>query len=85
MGYEKKINGKLTGRMGLIIPLKAWTSTLGNLLANVPPPKVGGSAGVGYAISKNADFDFALFGDPMRSYIEKKITLSVTASLRCRF
>ncbi len=85
MGYERKLGKKLTGRIGLIIPLKAWTSTLGNLIANLPPPKFGGSGGIGYALSKNADFDLAIFGDPGRSYIQKKLVISASASVRYRF
>lgn len=85
MGYEKKINEKFTGRIGLIFPLKAWTSTLGNLLANLPPPKFGGSCGFGYTVAKNTNLDIAIFGDPGRSYIQKKLVISATASLRYRF
>lgn len=85
LGYEKKLNAKFTGRVGLIIPLKMWTTTLGNLIANLPPPKAGGSAGFSYAINKHSDFDAALFMDPGRSLFEKKLVLSLTASLRYRF
>ncbi len=85
VGYEKKLNAKFTGRVGLLIPLKMWTSTLGNLIANLPPPKVGGSAGFGYTVNTHSDFDVASFIDPGRSIFQRKIVISLTASLRYRF
>lgn len=83
-GVEKKINTNIAVRGGIVIPLVAWTESIGNLRKNLPNPKFGGSFGFSYNL-KNYLIDFALFGNPGKSYIEHKPVLSYTLSLTGKF
>lgn len=78
-GVEKDWKKNLKARMGIVIPLKAYTSTLGDLKKNIPSPGFGGALGIGYE-DKDYKLDFALFGDIGRSYIKHKPVLSPTVS-----
>lgn len=83
-GLEKRFRGRYCFRCGLIVPAIARTSSLGNLRDDIPWPKIGGSAGFGAAFGRFI-FDFALFGDPARSYIEQEVKLKAAASLSMNF
>ncbi len=78
-GLEKKMAARLTGRMGLIYPVIAKTSTLGNVRDDMPWPKIGATIGAGL-IFKKFLFDLSIYGDPAKSYVEQKPTLSSVIS-----
>lgn len=71
-------------RAGLIFPLRAKTSTLGNIRSRIPSPKFGGALGAGYTF-KDYTLDFVLFGDPGKSYVKDKATLGTALTLRQQF
>lgn len=83
-GVEHTVNKSWKTRAGIIIPLQAWTSTLGNVLNNIPSPKVNLALGAGYTRG-NSTVDLALYGDPGKSYIEKKADFSWGLTLRQKF
>lgn len=69
-------------RAGLILPVIARTSTIGNIRDDIPDPKIGGSAGAGLEFGRYFA-DFAVYGDPGKSYVEQhpEITFQVTAGI----
>lgn len=79
-GIEKKTNGLFTYRAGLIIPIIAKTSTTGDLRKNIPFPKMSGPLGIGINVKKWT-FDFAVYGDPGRSYAEQKPKLQCISTI----
>lgn len=83
-GMEKRLYPWLTGRMGLIAPLSARTSTLGDLRDDIPSPKVGPTLGLGVNY-KNWQVDVGLYGDPALSYIKQKAVLAGALSLIYQF
>ena len=84
-GMERDLGRGWKARGGLVIPLKAWTSTLGNIRDNLPSPKFGGSLGAGYTFKKDTTVDFAVYGDPGKSYVESKKRFSTVFTLRQKF
>lgn len=83
-GVEKRLFHWLTGRVGLICPLSARTSTLGDLRDDFPSPKVGPTLGLGVNY-KNWQVDISLHGDPALSYIKQKAAVASVLSLIYRF
>ena len=83
-GIEHDMGNGLKVRGGLVVPLKAWTSTLGNIRKNIPSPKIGATLGAGYTWH-DTTLDFALYGDPGKSYVEGKKVFSTTFTLRQKF
>lgn len=69
-------------RAGLILPVIARTSTIGNIRDDIPDPKIGGSAGAGLEFGRYFA-DFAVYGDPGKSYVEQdpEITFTVTVGI----
>ena len=83
-GLEKKLFSRYFIRGGLIAPLIAWTSTLGNVQGDIPWPKVGGTIGGGVKLGRFT-FDGALSGDHGRSYVEKAIYIKAVLSSTLSF
>ncbi|HOX28986.1 MAG TPA: hypothetical protein PLQ76_07535 [bacterium] len=79
-GWERKLNDGWRTRAGIIIPLRARTSTLGDIRSKLPSPKFGGAAGVGYTF-RSYTLDLALYGDPGKSYVKSKAVISGVLSL----
>ena len=83
-GYERKLRGPFTGRFGLILPVIAKTSSLGNIRKDIPGIGLGGTLGLGYTRG-DSTLDLAVFGDPGRSFVEKKISIGTSMSLTQKF
>jgi len=83
-GIEKRMNQFIRIRGGLIIPIIARTSSLGNIRDDLPDPKIDGALGIGGTYG-NLTVDFAIYGDPAKSYIEHEIYLKGAGSLTMRF
>jgi hypothetical protein len=83
-GIDKRINQWMHIRGGVIIPIIARTSSLGNIRDDLPDPKMGGTLGISGTYQKFT-VDFAVYGDPARSYVEHKIYLKGVGSLTIRF
>lgn len=83
-GLEKRLSSRYTARCGIIAPLIAWTSTLGNVQGDIPRPKIGGTIGGGVKLGR-FNIDGALSGDHGRSYVEKKIYLKAILSSTLSF
>jgi len=79
-GAEKKFNKWLTLRCGLTIPLLAKTDTLGNIRNDLPWPKMGGAVGAGLKYERFT-FDFSVYGDPAKSYVNQSIRIKTVFSL----
>ncbi|MEW5947730.1 MAG: hypothetical protein AB1742_16205 [bacterium] len=82
-GMERRLDQRWALRAGLIFPLQAHTSTLGDLKANLPSPGFGGAFGVGYTY-KTTSLDLAVFGDPGRSYVEHDARINYSLTLTQR-
>jgi hypothetical protein len=83
-GLEHEISRLFRLRGGLVYPVIARTSSLGDLRADIPWPKVGGSIGIGLAL-KRFNIDLALYGDPAKSYVEQELVLGAMATLTYKF
>ena len=83
-GLEKHLNPNFRLRAGLIYPVTAKSSSLGDLKAGIPRPGIGPSLGLGLVLDR-FDIDLALYGDPARSYIEHKPHLGATGTLIFKF
>ena len=70
-GVEKETEGMLKLRLGLIYPVVADTSTAGDMRKDIPSPKIGGAAGIGVEFDRFI-IDFAMYGDPAKSYVEQR-------------
>ena len=79
-GIEKRLQDNTFLRAGLIIPVVARTSSLGNIRNDLPNPKFGATIGAGVNF-RHFKFDLAITGNPGRSYIEQKIYLQAVASI----
>lgn len=80
-GAERTLSDEWRFRYGLVVPLQAHTSTLGNIRKDIPSPKLGGGLGLGYTWD-DTNLDLAVYGDPGRSYVEHdaKLNFTMTAS-----
>lgn len=83
-GLEKKIASWLIGRMGLVYPAIAKTSTLGNIRDDMPWPKLGGALGLGINY-KRFLIDLGIYGDPAKSYVEQTPVVSSVVSITMEF
>lgn len=79
-GLEKPLNQILTFRCGLTIPIIARTDTLGDIRSGLPWPKMGAGIGIGVKCDRFI-FDFTVFGDPARSYVDQEIRIRAAGSL----
>jgi hypothetical protein len=79
-GFEKEITPWATGRVGIIYPAIAKTSTIGDIRDDMPSPKVGGSIGIGLNY-KPFTIDFSIYGDPVESYLEQDPRISSVVSI----
>ena len=79
-GVEKRIFGHLFLRAGVIVPMVARTSSLGDLRDDLPDPKFGLTLGAGISFS-HIKADLALTGNPAKSYIEQDLYPQIVASL----
>jgi len=85
-GVEQDLGNGWKGRGGIILPLQAKTSTLGNIRAKLPDPKFNATLGAGHTWKKTGTtLDFALYGDPGRSYIESDLKFGYVFTVRQRF
>lgn len=83
-GIDKRMNQWIHIRGGIIIPIIARTSSLGNIRNDLPDPKMGGTLGIGVAYQR-ITVDLAAYGDPARSYVEHKISVKGVGSITIRF
>lgn len=83
-GIERKVLKHLNARLGLVVPVIAYTSTLGNIRDDLPDPKFGGAVGMGIKW-KWFSADLAIYGDPARSYVDRKIALGSVLTSIFRF
>lgn len=83
-GVEKEIGDVFRVRFGLIYPVVAYTSTAGDIRDEIPWPKIGGAAGIGAEFDK-LTIDFAVYGDPARSYAEQDTVLLSVGTLIVKF
>ncbi len=83
-GLEKELNSWITARAGLVYPVIAETSTLGDIKADIPWPKIGGALGVGFRY-KRFQIDLSLYGDAAKSYVEQTPMLSSNLSITMAF
>ena len=83
-GVEKEIEGILKLRLGLIYPVVAYTSTVGNMREDIPPPKIGGAVGIGVEFDRLI-IDLAVYGDPARSYVEQEKVVTSIGTIIVKF
>lgn len=83
-GVEKEIEGILRLRLGLIYPVVAYTSTVGDMREDIRSPKIGGAAGVGAEFDRFI-FDFAVYGDPAKSYVEQEKVVTSVGTITVKF
>jgi hypothetical protein len=74
-GVESELGSRFTVRVGLLYPMVAYTSTAGDMRGYMPSPKIGGAAGIGAKFGRIA-IDFAVYGDPARSYVDEERAVS---------
>jgi len=83
-GVEKEIEVILKLRLGLIYPLVAYTSTVGDMREDIPSPKIGGAVGIGAEFDRFI-IDFAVYGDPARSYVEQDRVVTSVGTIILKF
>jgi hypothetical protein len=83
-GYERDLSRGFKARAGVIIPLQARTSTLGNLRSKIPDPKIDATIGLGYTF-RDYTLDFAFYGDPGKSYVTSDMKFGSVFTLRREF
>jgi len=83
-GVEKEIKGILELRLGLVYPVVAYTSTIGDIKQDVPSPKIGGAVGIGAEFDRFI-IDLAVYGDPARSFVEQEKILSSVGTMILKF
>jgi hypothetical protein len=83
-GFEKDINQRLKARAGVVYPFRARTSTLGDIRAKIPSPKIDATIGAGYTF-KHFTVDLALYGDPGKSYVLDELKLGSALSVTYDF
>lgn len=79
-GIEKRVLDNKFLRAGLIIPVIARTTSLGNIRNDLPDPKFGATIGAGINF-RHFTADLAVTGNPGKSYVEQKICLQAIASI----
>ncbi len=83
-GYERDMPNGLKVRGGIIYPLRARTSTLGDLKSRIPSPKIDATLGAGYTYN-DYTLDFAVYGDPGKSYVMDALKVGSVFTLRRDF
>ncbi len=83
-GFEKKINSWMKGRLGLMYPVIAYTSSLGDFKEDIPWPQIGGAVGLGMEFQRWI-VDLSIYGDLAKSYVEQTPTVTAVASLTYKF
>ena len=83
-GVEKEIEGILELRLGLIYPVMAYTSTVGDMREDIPSPKMGGAVGIGAELYIFI-IDFAVYGDPAKSYVEQDQVVTSVGTITLKF
>lgn len=83
-GMERTVSPHWKYRLGLVVPLQARTSTLGNIRGDIPSPKFGGAFGFGY-FCRDTNIDLAVYGDPGKSYVEHDVKLNFTLTASQKF
>ena len=83
-GVEREIKGMLRLRLGLVYPLVAYTSTAGDMRNDIPSPKISGAAGIGAELDRLI-IDFAVYGDPARSYMEQRGVVTSAGTIIFKF
>lgn len=83
-GMERDLENGWKLRGGLIYPIRARTSTLGNIRAKIPSPKFDVAAGAGYSFS-DFTLDFAIYGDPGWGYVKEELRARSVFTLRYGF
>ena len=83
-GLEHEIGRLFRLRGGLLYPVIARTSSLGNLKKDIPWPKLSVSMGIGLEL-KSFNIDLALYGDPAKSYVEQEPVPGATVTLTYKF
>jgi hypothetical protein len=82
-GVERELKGGFKARVGLIYPIVAYTSTAGDMKEDIPSP-IGGAAGIGKEFGR-ISIDFAVYGDPARSYVEQERVLAPVGAITIKF
>jgi len=83
-GVEKEIEGTIELRLGLIYPVIAYTSTVGDMREDIPSPKIGGAVGIGAELYIFI-IDFAVYGDPAKSYVEQERVVTSVGTITLKF
>ena len=83
-GLESEYFRRLRLRAGLIYPVLARTSDLGDLLDDIPQPRLGPTAGLGFS-GKRFNFDLAFYGDFANTYIKRRPALGLTGTIIYKF
>lgn len=83
-GMEKDLHNGWKLRGGLIIPVRARTSSLGDLYKKMPSPKMDITLGVGYKYKAHT-IDLAIFGDPGWAYIQKTLKAGTALTWKLEF
>lgn len=83
-GVERALGSRFKVRVGLIYPVVAYTSTAGDMRDDMPSPKIGGAAGIGAEFGR-ITIDFAVYGDPARSYVEEERVITSVGTVIIKF
>ena len=83
-GVEKEIEGILELRLGLIYPVIAYNSTVGDMREDIPSPKIGGAVGIGAEFNRFI-IDFAVYEDPAKSYVEQENVVTFSGTITLKF
>ncbi len=83
-GMERDMGNGWKLRGGIIYPIRARTSTLGNIRSKIPSPKFDVAAGAGYTF-RNYVLDFAIYGDPGWGYVKEELRARSLLTLRYKF
>ena len=83
-GVERPLGSRFKARIGLIYPVMAYTSTAGDMREDIPSPKIDVAAGIGVEFGR-ITLDFAVYGDPARSYVEEERVLTSVGTVVIKF
>ena len=83
-GVERERRGGLKARVGLIYPVVAYTSKAGDMREDIPSPKIDVSAGIGAEFGRFT-LDFAVYGDPAKSYVDEETVVTSVGTVIIKF
>jgi hypothetical protein len=83
-GVERELGSRFKVRLGLIYPVVAYTSTAGDMRGDIPSPKIGGAVGIGAKFGR-ITIDFAVYGDPAKSYVEEERVITSVGTITMKF